>query len=47
MNVIVQIRLCHPYCSICTADGNVNVCTACDYLYQGAKLSFQTCKLAC
>ena len=32
MNVIISVRLCHPYCTICTGDGWMNVCTACNYV---------------
>jgi hypothetical protein len=47
MNIIVQIRLCHPYCKVCTGDSNVNVCTVCNYIDEGAKLSGTTCDVNC
>ena len=47
MNVIVSIRLCHPYCKACYGDGWSNVCTACDYNKELAKLSSTTCSKTC
>lgn len=46
-NVIVSIRLCHPYCTICSGDGYTNVCTECNYGGENAKLSGSTCNLNC
>ncbi len=47
MNVIVSVRLCHPYCTICTADTYINSCTACNYYDEMAKLSGTTCNVTC
>ena len=47
MNVIVSIRLCHPYCLTCTGDGYTNVCTQCNYNYEPVKKSGKTCSLTC
>lgn len=47
LNVIVLIRLCHPYCTACYGDGYINACTACDFYGESTKLSVNTCKKAC
>ncbi len=47
MNIIVFIRLCHPYCQLCTQDSNINACSSCTYTTTGAKLSGSSCSTNC
>lgn len=47
MNVIVSVRLCHPYCLTCTGDSNVGSCIQCNYENQQIKKSGNTCDVVC
>ena len=46
LNAVVFVRLCHPYCLVCTGDGYVGMCSQCNPLEQ-AKLSLNTCDKIC
>ncbi len=45
-NIIVSLRLCHPFCKVCFGD-NKDKCTVCNSVIEQTKLSFQTCEKSC